>query len=57
MEVGYMAAMEADKEIVWMMDFNGELRIQLEEYRFYWDNQKAIHLANNIVYHFKMKHT
>ena len=44
-----MAAVEADKEVLWMKDFIGELGIWQEEYRLYCDNQSAIHLAKNAV--------
>ena len=40
-----MAAVEADKEVLWMKDFIGELGIRQEEYRLYCDSQSAIHLA------------
>ena len=49
-EAGYMAAVEADKEVLWMKDFIGELRFRQEELRLYCDNQSAIHLAKNVAY-------
>ena len=51
-----MAAMEAGKEVLWMKDFIGELSIQQEEYRLYYDSQSAIHLAKNAAYHSRTKH-
>ena len=50
MEAEYMADVEADKEILWMKDFIGELDIWQDEYRLYCDSQSAIHLAKNAVW-------
>ena len=55
-EAEYMAATEADKEIVWMKEFIGELGIRQEEFRLHCDNQSAIHLAKNAAYHSRTKH-
>ena len=51
-----MAVVEADKEILWMKDFIGELGIPQDEYRLYCDSQSAIHLAKNVAYHSRTKH-
>ena len=51
-----MAAVEADKEILWMKDFIGELGIQQDEYRLYCDMQSGIHLAKNAAHHSRTKH-
>ena len=53
---GYMAVVEAGKEVLWMKDFIGELGIRQEEYRLYCDSQSAIHLAKNVAYHSRTKH-
>ena len=37
-EVEYMVAVEADKEILWMKDFIGELGIRKDEYWLYCDS-------------------
>ena len=36
-----MAPVEANKEIIWMKNFIGELRIGQEEYRLYCDRQSV----------------
>ena len=56
MEAEYMVAVEADKEILWMKDFIGQLGIRQDEYRLYCDNQSAIDLAKNAAYHSRTKH-
>ena len=43
-KVDYIAAIEADKEVIKMKDFIGELGIRQEEFRLYYDSQSAIHL-------------
>ena len=45
MEADYMAPIEANKEVLWMKGFIGELGIQQEEFRLYCDSQSAIHFA------------
>ena len=54
-EVEYMAAVEAGKEILWMKDFIGELGIWQDEYWLFCDSQSAIHLAKNAAYHSRTK--
>ena len=55
-ELEYMAVVEADKEVIWMKDFIGELGIQHEAFRLHCDNQSAIHLAKNAAYQSSTKH-
>ena len=47
----YMAAAKANKEIIWMKEFIGELGIQEDEFQLHCDNQSVIHLAKNAAYH------
>mgnify|MGYP000630292865 CR=1 FL=1 len=47
-EAEYMAVVEANKEIMWMKEFIGELGIPQEEFQIHCDNQSAIHLAKNV---------
>ncbi|GJV24471.1 putative RNA-directed DNA polymerase [Tanacetum coccineum] len=55
-EAEYMAIAEAGKELVWLKNFLKELdRAQIECVLF-CDNQSAIHLAKNLVFHSRMKH-
>ena len=56
MEAEYMAAVEADKEVIWMKDFIGELGVRQEEFRLYYNSQNAIHLAKNAAYYSQSKH-
>ena len=51
-----MAAVEVDKEILWMKDFISELSFRQDEYRLYCDSQSSIHLAKNAAYHSRTKH-
>ena len=51
-----MTVVEAGEEILWMKEFIGELGIRQDEYRLHCDNQSAIHLAKNAVYHSRTKH-
>ena len=55
-EAKYMAVVEANKKVIWMKDFIGELGIRQEELWLYCDGQSVIHLAKNTVYHSKTKH-
>jgi hypothetical protein len=47
MEVDYVVAKEASKDIIWLQRFMEELGKQQENRRLYCDIQSAIHLANN----------
>ena len=55
-EAEYMAAVEANKEVLWMKEFIGELGIWQDEYHLYCDSQSVIHLAKNTAYHSRTKH-
>ena len=50
-EAEYMATVQADKEVLWMKDFIGQLGIRL-----YCHSQSDIHLAKNAAYHSRTKH-
>ena len=56
-EAKYMVTAEVRKEIIWMKEFIRELGIRQEEFRLYCDNLSAIHLAKNVDYHSRTKHT
>ncbi|GKC16338.1 putative RNA-directed DNA polymerase, partial [Tanacetum coccineum] len=55
-EAEYIAIAEAGKELVWLKNFLEELDIAQIEYRLFCDNQSAIHLAKNSVFHGRTKH-
>ena len=51
-----MAALEANKELIWMRNFLSELGMTQRELLLHCDSQSAIHLAKNVVYHSWTKH-
>jgi hypothetical protein len=55
-EVEYVAATEASKEMIWLHRFMEELGRKQEKNMLYCDIQSAIHLANNSTFHSKTKH-
>ena len=55
-EAEYMVAVEADKEVIWMKNFIGELGIRQDEFWLYYDSQRAIQLVKNTAYHSRDKH-
>ncbi|XP_076930795.1 uncharacterized protein LOC143595730 [Bidens hawaiensis] len=55
-EAEYMAAAEASKELVWLRTFLEELGKKQAEFFLYCDNESAVKLAKNPVYHSKTKH-
>jgi hypothetical protein len=55
-EVEYVAATEATKEMIWLQRFMEELGKKQENNRLYCDSQSAIHLENNSAFHSKTKH-
>ncbi|GJS64539.1 retrovirus-related pol polyprotein from transposon TNT 1-94 [Tanacetum coccineum] len=55
-EAEYMAITEADKELVWLKNFLKELDRAQTECRLFCDNQSAINLAKNLMFHGGMKH-
>jgi hypothetical protein len=55
-EVEYMAVAEAAKEGLWLIGLVRELGIQQVGVPLYCDNQSAIYLAKNQVYHARTKH-
>ena len=56
MEVEYIAATKAGKEIVWIKAFFKELDLRQDEYVVYCDSQSAIDLSKNATYHSRTKH-
>ena len=52
---GYMVAIEVDKELIWMKNFLNELEMKQERFLLRCDNQSAIHLAKDVVYHYRTK--
>ncbi|GJV76306.1 retrovirus-related pol polyprotein from transposon TNT 1-94 [Tanacetum coccineum] len=55
-EAKYMAIAEAGKELVWLKIFLKELDRSQTEFVLFCDNQSAIHLAKNLVFHGRTKH-
>ncbi|GJZ80925.1 retrovirus-related pol polyprotein from transposon TNT 1-94 [Tanacetum coccineum] len=55
-EAEYMAIAEAGKELVWLKNFLEELDRAQTECVLFCDNQSAIHLAKNPVFHGRTKH-
>ncbi|MCO5588485.1 hypothetical protein L7F22_042442 [Adiantum nelumboides] len=55
-EVEYIAVSEACKEAIWFGRLVTDLRIKEETPMLHCDNQSAIQLARNPVYHSKTKH-
>ena len=51
MELEYMAAAKAGKEVIWMKEFVSELAIWQEEFQLYNNNQSSMHLVKNVAYH------
>nr|GEU94014.1 retrovirus-related Pol polyprotein from transposon TNT 1-94 [Tanacetum cinerariifolium] len=55
-EVEYMAFTEAVKEAIWLRGLLEELGVQLNTVAVNCDNQGAIHLSQNLVFHERTKH-
>ncbi|GJW86542.1 putative RNA-directed DNA polymerase [Tanacetum coccineum] len=55
-EAEYMAATEACKELLWLKRFLQELGFKKQRYAVLCDNQSAIHLAKNSMFHKRTKH-
>ncbi|KAD1365130.1 hypothetical protein E3N88_42941 [Mikania micrantha] len=55
-EAEYMAAAKASKELIWLKNFLEELGKKQPNSPLYCDNQSAIHLGKNLVFHGKTKH-
>ena len=51
-----MAVAEASKELIWLKNFLEELGKEQVDCVLFCDNQSAIHLAKNPVFHSKTKH-
>lgn len=52
----YIAATEPSKEVLWMKNFLLELGLQQDRCTLYCDNQSAIHLVRNPIFHSRSKH-
>ena len=55
-EAEYMATTEAVKETIWLKGLVGDLGLQQDDFVVYCDNQSAIHLTKNPMYHERSKH-
>lgn len=55
-EAEYIASSQAIKELIWVDNLVGELFIQYESKRLFMDNQSAIRLIKNPVFHKRTKH-
>ena len=55
-EAEYMAIAEAAKELIWLKNFLSELGMKQEDCVLHCDNQSAVHLAKNPVFHSRTKH-
>nr|GEU55201.1 retrovirus-related Pol polyprotein from transposon TNT 1-94 [Tanacetum cinerariifolium] len=55
-EAEYMAIAEIGKELVWLKNFLKELERAQTECVLFSNNQNAIHLAKNLVFHGRTKH-
>ena len=55
-EAEYMAITEAVKEAIWLQGLLENLGLAQEHINVYYDNQSAIHLTKNQVYHARTKH-
>ena len=55
-EAEYMAMTEAVKEEIWLKGITEELGMYRCKVIVYYDNQSAIHLANNQSFHERSKH-
>ena len=55
-EAEYMAAVDANKELIWMRNFLSELGMKQRDFLLHCDSLSAIHLAKNVAYHSQTKH-
>ncbi|GJY33134.1 retrotransposon protein, putative, ty1-copia subclass [Tanacetum coccineum] len=55
-EVEYMALTEAVKEVIWLRGLLEELGVVLNSVAVNYDNQGAIHLSRNHIFHERTKH-
>ncbi|GKA92256.1 putative RNA-directed DNA polymerase [Tanacetum coccineum] len=55
-EAEYMATTEACKELLWLKRFLQEFGFKQQRYAVLCDNQSAIHLAKNSMFHKRTKH-
>ena len=55
-EAEYMAATEAIKEAIWLRGLTDELGFKSDDITVHCDNQSAIHLMKNPMFHEKSKH-
>ena len=55
-EAEFIAATEANKELLWLKKFVSELGFDQDKYVLFCDNQSAIHLSKNASFHLRSKH-
>ena len=55
-EVEYIGVMEAVKEVIWLKGLALEMDLAQEAIRVHCDSQSALLLAQNSIYHARMKH-
>ena len=55
-EAGYIAMVEAVKKAIWIRRLVGELSEDLLVTTVHYDNQSAIHLAKDQMFHERIKH-
>ena len=55
-EAEYLVVIEACKELIWLKGLMKELGKEQEDCILFSNNQSAIHLSNNSVFHSRMKH-
>ena len=55
-EAEYMALAEATKELIWLKNFLSELGLNQKDCSLHCDNESAVHLAKNPVFHSRTKH-
>uniref|UniRef100_A0A803P4C9 Retrovirus-related Pol polyprotein from transposon TNT 1-94 n=1 Tax=Cannabis sativa TaxID=3483 RepID=A0A803P4C9_CANSA len=55
-ETAYMAATEAVKEAIWLKGLTKDLGFNSDDVTVYCDNQRALHLMRNLMFHERSKH-
>ena len=54
MEVDYVVAIEASKDMIWLQRFMEELGKKQDNSRLYSNNQSAIHLVKKSAFHSRL---
>ena len=55
-EAEFIEATEANKELLWLKKFVNKLGFEKDKYVLFCDNQSAIHLSKNAIFHSRSKH-